>query len=88
MADRMTNLMLLLLTAAAVTGVVAFALGTSSVRAVLVVHGIAAFGIVALIPWKAAIVRRGMGRDRPSGWGTVLGSDPNPLLTLWIEFAS
>ena len=72
MSDRSTNLLLLvLLAAAAATGVLAFALGTVPVRAVLVVHGIAGIGIVVLAPWKAAAVRRGMHRARPARWVSI-----------------
>ena len=64
---RRTNLALLvLLTGAFVTGWLAFAVGAASgARAVAVLHGVLALGILVLAPWKSAIVRRGLRRRRP-----------------------
>ncbi len=68
MAGRRTNLALAVLLAIALaTGVVAFAIGTGWVRPVLVAHGLAAVAIVLMVPWKSAIVRRGLGRKRDGG---------------------
>ncbi len=65
MAGRRTNLALaVLLGIAAVSGVVAFGIGTAWVRPVLVGHGLAAVAIVLLAPWKTAIARRGLKRQR------------------------
>jgi hypothetical protein len=57
--------LLLLLTAAVVTGSLAFAIGGSWVRWTVVAHGVAGLGIVALAPWKSAISARGVRRHRP-----------------------
>jgi DMSO/TMAO reductase YedYZ molybdopterin-dependent catalytic subunit len=66
-AGRRTNLALLaLLAAAAVTGVLSFAIGGSWVRWAVVTHAVAGLGIVALAPWKSAISARGV-RRRPPG---------------------
>lgn len=62
---RRTNLALLvLLIAALASGVLAYAIGAPWVRGVLIAHAVAGFGILALAPWKAAIARRGLRRDR------------------------
>ena len=59
-AGRRTNLALLgLLTIAFVTGVLAFGIGTPTEATVVVaVHSAAGLGLLLLVPWKAAIVRR------------------------------
>jgi len=60
---RRTNLALLGLTLiATVTGSVAFGIGEPWVRWVVIGHAIAGLGIVALVPWKAGIVARGVRR--------------------------
>jgi hypothetical protein len=62
---RRTNLALLGLTLiATVTGSVAFGIGEPWVRWVVIGHAIAGLGIVALVPWKADIVARGVRRHR------------------------
>jgi DMSO/TMAO reductase YedYZ molybdopterin-dependent catalytic subunit len=64
-AGRRTNLALLALTLiAAVTGALAFGVGGHWVRWAIVPHGVAALGIVALVPWKAVIASRGIRRHR------------------------
>ncbi len=63
-AGPRTNLALLgLLALATVTGVLAFAFGTS-VQSALVAyaHGAAGLGLLLLIPWKTVIARRGWRR--------------------------
>jgi hypothetical protein len=59
-AGRRTNLALLgLLLLAGGTGVLAYAVGTSGVSAVVVAaHGAAGLGLLLLVPWKAVVVRR------------------------------
>ncbi len=65
MAGRRTNLALAaLLGIAAASGVVAFGIGTPWVRPVLIAHGLAAVAIIVLAPWKTAIARRGLKRER------------------------
>lgn len=66
MAGRRTNLALLAALAAAVlTGAAAYAIGTGWVRAATVAHGVSGVGVVVLVPWKAAVIRRGL-RRRPA----------------------
>jgi DMSO/TMAO reductase YedYZ molybdopterin-dependent catalytic subunit len=68
-----TNLALLgLLALAFVTGWLAFAFGTTPARWSLVVHAAGGFAILALLPWKSMIARRGLGRPRPGRWASVL----------------
>src|SRR5450759_3037412 len=58
-----TNLALLALLAVAfVTGWLAFAFATAPARWSLVVHAASGFTILALLPWKSMIARRGLGR--------------------------
>jgi hypothetical protein len=72
-AGRGTNLALLVLLASAlVTGALAFASGGRWAFAALAAHGAAGLGIVLLSPWKSAISRRGMRRDRPGTPGSIL----------------
>ena len=66
MAGRRTNLALLLLVpAAAVTGLLTFVVGSGPVALVVVTHGLVGLAVLVLSPWKAAIVRRGLRRRRP-----------------------
>src|SRR5258707_2632664 len=68
-----TNLALLgLLALAFVTGWLAFAFGTIPARWSLVVHAAGGFAILALLPWKSMIARRGLDRPRPGRWASVL----------------
>lgn len=65
MAGRRTNLALLLaLVLALGTGWLAFAAGTGWGRAVVIAHAVAGLGVVALVPWKSAIARRGLKKNR------------------------
>lgn len=63
-AGRRTNLALLLLSVLATgTGVLAYAVGTPGPALVVAVaHGVAGLALVALVPWKRVIVRRGLRR--------------------------
>src|SRR5205823_11059424 len=78
MAGRRTNLALLALLAVALgTGFAAFAFGTSWARWVLVAHTAGGLGLLLLVPWKSAIVRRGLRRRRRGcpvsvGFGVVV----------------
>jgi hypothetical protein len=68
-----TNLALLgLLAVAFVTGWLAFAFATAPARWSLVVHAASGFTILALLPWKSMIARRGLGRPQPGQWASVL----------------
>src|SRR3954471_22583993 len=64
---RGTNLALLgLLALALVTGVLGYGFGAPGpVRPVVVVHGGCGLALVALVPWKRIIVRRGLRRRIP-----------------------
>jgi hypothetical protein len=66
-AGRRTNLALLvLLLLALVTGVVAYGVGSPpGTKAVTVAHGVAGLGLLLLVPWKQAVVRRGLRRAVP-----------------------
>ncbi|HET7467947.1 MAG TPA: molybdopterin-dependent oxidoreductase [Candidatus Dormibacteraeota bacterium] len=68
-----TNLALLVLLAAAfLTGWLAFAFATAPSRWSLIVHATSGFAIVALLPWKSMIARRGMRRGQPARWASIL----------------
>jgi DMSO/TMAO reductase YedYZ molybdopterin-dependent catalytic subunit len=56
--------LLFLVPLAVLTGLFANTVGTEWWPAPAAVHGIVAFAIVALVPWKASTVRRGLGRTR------------------------
>ena len=63
---RWSNLALAWLVPLAVlTGFVTFAVGDAGALPVAVLHGATALGILALVPWKSAVVRRGLRRARP-----------------------
>ena len=64
-----TNLALLVLLAAAfVTGWLAFAYASAPARWSLIVHASSGVGILALLPWKSMIARRGTRRAGPASW--------------------
>jgi DMSO/TMAO reductase YedYZ molybdopterin-dependent catalytic subunit len=68
-----TNLVLLAILAVAfLTGWLAFAFATAPARWALVVHAAGGFAVIALLPWKSMIARRGLGRPRPGRWASVL----------------
>ncbi|MDJ0962409.1 MAG: molybdopterin-dependent oxidoreductase [Acidimicrobiia bacterium] len=63
---RYANLALgALLVLVIVTGLLAQAIGTEWARVPVVAHGVAAFGVVALTPWKSLVVGRGMRQRNP-----------------------
>jgi DMSO/TMAO reductase YedYZ molybdopterin-dependent catalytic subunit len=65
MAGRRTNLALLVvLLLAFATGWLAFSAGTGWGTGVVVAHGVAGLGALALAPWKSAIARRGFAKRR------------------------
>jgi DMSO/TMAO reductase YedYZ molybdopterin-dependent catalytic subunit len=65
---RRTNLALLaLLGAAFATGWLGFAYATAPARWSLLVHALTGFAILALLPWKSIVVRRGLRRRRRRG---------------------
>ena len=68
-----TNLGLLALLAVAfLTGWLAFAFATAPARWSLVVHATSGVAIIALLPWKSMIARRGMRRAQPGRWASIL----------------
>jgi DMSO/TMAO reductase YedYZ molybdopterin-dependent catalytic subunit len=68
-----TNLALLgLLIAAFLTGWLAFAYATAPARWSLIVHSVSGFAILVLLPWKSMIARRGLRRQRPARWASML----------------
>ena len=70
---RRTNLALLAcLVAAFVTGWLAFAFGTAPARWSLVAHALGGFAILALLPWKSIVARRGLHRARPGRWASLV----------------
>jgi DMSO/TMAO reductase YedYZ molybdopterin-dependent catalytic subunit len=60
------------LTIAFFTGWLAFSFATAPARWSLVFHAAAGFAIVAMLPWKSMIARRGLDRPRPGRWASVL----------------
>src|SRR6202158_5837439 len=65
-----TNLaMLALLAVAFITGWLAFAFATAPARWSLALHAAGGFAILALLPWKSMISRRGLRPPRPRPWG-------------------
>jgi len=72
-SPRITNLTLLLaLLITFATGIGAVANGSASGRWVVIGHGVAAMMVVLLIPWKSAVIRRGLRRARRSRWASLL----------------
>lgn len=68
-----TNLGLLALLAVAfLTGWLAFAFATAPSRWSLVLHATSGVAIIALVPWKSMIARRGMRRAQPGRWASIL----------------
>ena len=68
-----TNAALLALIAAAfLTGWLAFAYATAPSRWSLVMHATSGFAILALLPWKSIIARRGVRRAQPGRWASIL----------------
>ena len=66
-SNRRTNLALLVLVPlAAFTGLFANTIGTQWAIAPAVIHGIVAFAVLAMMPWKSIVIRRGMARRRSS----------------------
>jgi len=68
-----TNLALLaLMSAAFLTGWLAFAFATAPARWSLIAHATSGFAILALLPWKSMIARRGLRRAAPGRWASIL----------------
>ncbi|TQJ10743.1 molybdopterin-dependent oxidoreductase [Lapillicoccus jejuensis] len=79
---RWSNLALAWLVPLAVlTGFVTFAVGDAGALPAAVLHGATALAVLALVPWKSAVVRRGLRRARP-GRSTSLVLTALTLLAL------
>jgi DMSO/TMAO reductase YedYZ molybdopterin-dependent catalytic subunit len=64
--------LLALLVIAFVTGWLAFAFASAPARWSIVIHAAGGFAILALLPWKSMIAKRGLGRARGGRWASVL----------------
>jgi hypothetical protein len=69
---RINLALLALLSVAFLTGWLAFAIATTPARWSLAVHAVGGFAIVALLPWKSMIARRGLDRPRAGRWASIL----------------
>ena len=68
-----TNLALLVLLGVAfLTGWLAFAFATAPARGALVLHATSGVSILALLPWKSIVARRGVRRGRPGRWASIV----------------
>ncbi len=57
--------LLILTPLAALTGGVAFLVGSGPIAIVVVLHGVVGLAVLYLVPWKSVIARRGLRRQRP-----------------------
>lgn len=81
---RRTNQALLILVPLAVlTGLFSNTIGVDWLLDPAAMHGVVALAIVVVTPWKAPIVRRGLGRKRPGRWTSIV-----LLVTIAITVAS
>jgi DMSO/TMAO reductase YedYZ molybdopterin-dependent catalytic subunit len=64
--------LLALLGIAFVSGWLAFAFASAPARWSIVIHAAGGFAILALLPWKSMIAKRGLGRPRGGRWASVL----------------
>lgn len=70
---RWSNLALLwLVPLAALSGFLMFVVGSGPVVVVAVLHGAVALAVLALVPWKSPVVRRGLRRARPGRAASVV----------------
>ncbi len=73
MTGRQANLALLVVVpVAAASGFVMFLLGSGPVWPVAILHGAVSLVVLVLVPWKSAVVRRGVRKTRRRGWATSL----------------
>ena len=83
MSGRLANLVLLVVVPlAAATGFAMFLLGSGPVWPVAILHGVVGLLVVALVPWKAVVVRRGLRRLRRPGVATSLAVGVTVVLAL------
>src|SRR3712207_5222204 len=84
MPGRRTNLALLILLGLSfLTGALAYGIGSGWARWPVIAHGVVAFGIVILTPWKSMIARRGLRRRRRGSATSIAFS---VIVTLAIVF--
>ena len=70
---RRTNQALLILVPLAVfTGLFSNTIGVDWILDPATIHGVVALGIAWVTPWKAAVVRRGLGKRRGSRWASLV----------------
>ena len=70
---RRTNQALLVLVPLAIfTGLFSNTIGVDWIIDPATVHGMVALAIAVLMPWKAPIVQRGLGRHRQSRWASLV----------------
>ena len=69
---RINVALLALLFIAFFTGWIAFAFATAPARWSLDVHAAGGLAILALLPWKSMIARRGLDRPRAGRWASIL----------------
>ena len=83
-AGRRTNVALLLLLSGALgSGVLAFAAGTvGAARVATVAHGAFGLGVLLLVPWKSVIVRRGLRRE-----AAATNRMAGPMLAVFVVLA-
>ena len=88
---RINVALLALLFIAFFTGWIAFAFATAPARWSLDVHAAGGLAILALLPWKSMIARRGLDRPRAGRWASIL-LGILVLITLiaaaWLRFNS
>jgi DMSO/TMAO reductase YedYZ molybdopterin-dependent catalytic subunit len=83
MSGRLANLALLVVVPlAAATGFTMFLLGSGPVWPVAILHGVVGLAVVALVPWKSVVVRRGLRRLRRRGVATSLALGVAVVLAL------
>ncbi|QGN59236.1 molybdopterin-dependent oxidoreductase [Nostocoides sp. HKS02] len=83
MTGRLANLALLVVVPlAAASGFTMFLLGSGAVWPVAIVHGVVALLVVALVPWKSVVVRRGLRRPRRPGRVTALALGASVAIAL------
>jgi hypothetical protein len=84
MAGRRTNLALLILLGLAfATGALAYGIGSGWSRWPVIAHGVVAFAIVVLAPWKSVIAKRGLKRHRRGSAASIAFSS---LVLLAVAF--
>jgi hypothetical protein len=68
---RTNQALLILVPLAVLTGLFSNTIGTDWAIDPAAVHGLVAAAVVLVSPWKSVVVRRGLGRVRPSRWVSI-----------------